>query len=145
MTALRTHTGTQRITGETTTGLWRWLLRVRQELWISRGDRQCQSSSCGRRDGTDNGKAVPRKEPLLGTRSNGPREQAETHATLDFLPLSIVEDVCLKKAAACAGCREVTRNFESVLVIDNAPIRLLGATVAAPSCEFPERFDWLIE
>ena len=83
----------------------------------------------------------PWKGPLRGTRSNGPREQAETHVTPDFLPLSRTKEICLKKEAACAGRRKVTRNFESVLVIDNAPIRLCAATMVARPCEFPERAD----
>ena len=68
-------------------------------------------------------------------------EQAATrHRTPDFVPLSIA-DANTQKGGGLCGPPKVTRNFESVLVIDDAPIRLLIATVAAPSCEFPERDD----
>ena len=64
--------------------------------------------------------------PLQGTaswhESYGPREQAETHATPYFIPLSISEKFVQKGGGLC-GPPKVTRNFESVLVIDDAPIR----------------------
>ena len=69
-----------------------------------------------------------------------PEQIATRHRTRDCVSLWIV-DALLKRRRPVTGRREVTRNFESVLVIDNAPIRLCAATMVARPCEFPERAD----